>query len=151
MPLSVNKVTLLGYVGQPQHSKEDTAAPLKFTLATSRNWRDQNQDVVEETTWHRVTVWRAPPQLAAKILPGARVYVEGRLHASEYDTPDGERRRSLEVVAPPRLVEVLAGPKKTPGTGKQPAPAARKPAPPPADPPPEGSEWTTADADDIPH
>lgn len=108
MALYINDVRLMGYVGSVTAPGDD--APLKFTLATTRTWRDQNKDIQEQTDWHTVAVWNPPQQLLGKIAKGARCYVEGRLSPQQFEV-DGESRKTVEVLAPARRVEILAAPR----------------------------------------
>lgn len=103
-----NEVRLLGYIGTVQAPAE--GSPLKFSLATTRTWKDQNQDLQESTDWHTVAVWQPPQQLLAKIATGARAIVEGRLSSQSFEVA-GEKRKTVEVVAPARRVEILNPPK----------------------------------------
>ena len=106
--LSLNEATLMGWVGTV-NPPQGNGQPLRFTLATSRGWKDRETgDWREETEWHRVTVWKAHARLAERLAKGARVYVEGRLHYSEYQDDSGERRTGAEIIARPARVEVLA-------------------------------------------
>lgn len=89
----------------------DPADPLKFKLATTRTWKDRaSGDTQSETEWHRITVWRPPPALVQRLAKGARVYVAGRIHYSEY-TAGGQKRTGTEIVAPASQVEVLQAPR----------------------------------------
>jgi len=102
---SINDVRLMGYVGTV-----DSVAPLKFQLATTRTWRERDSgDVKSETEWHRITVWRPPAPLLQRLVKGARVYLEGRLHYSKFEA-GGQKRTGTEIIAPANRVEVLAAP-----------------------------------------
>ncbi len=111
MAFYINDVRLLGFVGSVQAPAD--SGPLKFSLATTRTWRDSNQDTQEETDWHTVAVWQPPEKLLGKLAKGARCYVEGRLSVQEFEH-EGAARRAVEVVAPARRVEILAPPKERP-------------------------------------
>ena len=108
--LSINETRLMGWVG----SVDPAEGMLKFTLATTRTWKDRESgDMRSETEWHRITVWRPPAPLVQRLAPGARVYLDGRIHYSKFEQA-GVRRTGVEIVAPASRVEVLAEPYESP-------------------------------------
>ena len=71
---------------------------MKFSVATSRRWKDKQSDEwKEETDWHNVTLWRGE-NLAQYLTKGKQVYVEGRLQTRSYDK-DGQKHYATDVVA----------------------------------------------------
>ena len=63
---------------------------LKFRLATTESYMDQNQTRQEVTHWHQVVLWGKRGEALSKILSkGSRVYVEGRIETRSYDDKDG--------------------------------------------------------------
>lgn len=101
MARSVNKVILVGNLGRDAETKYTPAGvPVtKFSVATSRRWKDQQTgDWKEETDWTNVVLWRQE-NVANYLTKGKQVYVEGRLHTRSYDDKDGNKRWSTEVVA----------------------------------------------------
>ncbi len=98
---SVNKVILLGHLGRDAETKftPGGAAVTKFSVATSRRWKDQQSgEFKEETDWSNVVLWRAE-NLSQYLLKGKQVYVEGRLHTRSYEDKDGKKVWATEVVA----------------------------------------------------
>jgi single-strand DNA-binding protein len=98
---SVNKVILLGRLGKDAETKFTTggAAVTKFSMATSRRWKDQQTgEWKEETDWHDIVVWRQE-NVANYLTKGRQVYVEGRLHTHSYEDKDGQKKYRTEVVA----------------------------------------------------
>jgi len=97
---SVNKVTLLGHLGKDAEGKflPSGAHVAKFSVATSRRWKDKgSDDWKEETEWTNVSLWRSE-NLVPYLTKGKQVYVEGRLQTRSYEK-DGEKRYSTELVA----------------------------------------------------
>lgn len=110
--LSFNEARLMGHVGTVNPLQE--GAPLRFTVATERSWKDRESgDVQKETEWHRVTVFQPPQRLVNRLAKGARVYVEGRIHHSKYQA-NGTERTGTEIVARAARVEVLTDAPDTP-------------------------------------
>ncbi|MEK7753348.1 MAG: single-stranded DNA-binding protein, partial [Acidobacteriota bacterium] len=91
---SVNKVILLGNLGKDAETKFTTggAAVTKFTLATSRRWKDQQTgEWKEETDWHNIVVWRQE-NVANYLTKGKQIYVEGRLQTRSYEDKEGQKK-----------------------------------------------------------
>lgn len=71
----------------------------RFSVATTRRWKDQQtNDWKEETNWTNVSLWRQD-KLGAYLTKGKQVYVEGRLQTRSYDDKDGKKVYTTEVVA----------------------------------------------------
>lgn len=98
---SVNKVTLLGHLGKDAESKflPSGVSVAKFSVATSRRWKDKGSDEwKEETEWTNVFLWRSE-NLTPYLTKGKQVYVEGRLQTRSYEDKEGQKRYSTELVA----------------------------------------------------
>src|SRR6202451_1260142 len=98
---SVNKVILIGHLGRDAETAYTASqVPVtKFSVATSRRWKDQaTGDWKEETDWSRVVLWRGEA-VAPYLLKGKQVYVEGRLQTRSYDDKDGKKVWATDVVA----------------------------------------------------
>lgn len=95
----LNKVTLIGHVGQdPELKQANGASVISFSLATNESYKDQNGTLVERTEWHRCTAWRkAAETLAAYVKKGSKLYVEGKLQTRKYDK-DGQTHYATEIV-----------------------------------------------------
>jgi single-strand DNA-binding protein len=98
---SVNKVLLIGNLGRDAETKftPSGAAATRFSVATTRRWKDQQtNDWKEEVNWTNVVLWRQEA-VANYLLKGKQVYVEGRLQTRSYDDKDGKKVYSTEVIA----------------------------------------------------
>lgn len=111
MARSVNKVILLGNLGKDAETKftPGGAAVTKFSVATSRRWKDkQTGEFKEETDWSNVVLWGAE-NLGQYLLKGKQVYVEGRLRTRSYEDKDGKKVWTTEVVADAFDIVLLGG------------------------------------------
>lgn len=54
---------------------------------------------VEETDFHRVTLWQELAENAAQLVKGTRVIVVGRLSSRPWETDEGEKRTAWEITA----------------------------------------------------
>lgn len=98
---SVNKVILIGNLGKDAETKftPSGAAVTRFSVATTRSWKDQqSNEWKEETNWTNIVVWRQEG-LSNYLTKGKQVYVEGRLQTRSYDDKDGKKVYTTEVVA----------------------------------------------------
>ena len=100
---SVNKVILIGRLGKDpdvRYTQSGTAVA-NFNIATSEEWKDKNTGQKQsKTEWHRIVAWRKLAELCSEYLQkGSEVYVEGSLQTKEWETNDGQKRRTTEVLA----------------------------------------------------
>jgi single-strand DNA-binding protein len=98
-----NTVTLVGNVTRdPELRFTNTGqATATFGLAVNRMWTDrQTNERREATSFFDVVCWREMAENVSESLQkGSRVVVTGRLEQRSWETPDGDRRSKIEVVA----------------------------------------------------
>lgn len=101
---SVNKVTLMGYVGQdPSIVVTGSGAVIaNFSLATSyrRTSPDGSSEKYgdEVTEWHRLVAFKRTAEIIRDyVKKGAPLYVEGQLQTRSWEK-DGEKRYTTEIV-----------------------------------------------------
>lgn len=106
----VNKAIVIGYLGRDPELSETSGGNkvCRLNVATTRVWNNkQTNEKVEETEWHRISVWGKQGESCEKYLSkGRMVYVEGRLRTSSYDK-NGVKHYSTEIVA--EVVQFLGG------------------------------------------
>jgi single-strand DNA-binding protein len=97
---SVNKAILVGRLGSDAETRyTPSGTPVsRVSLAMNRQWTDSDQQVHQETDWMAIVIWKME-NLAAYLIKGTKVYVEGRLQTRSYDDKDGVKRYVTEVVA----------------------------------------------------
>ena len=100
---SVNKVTLLGRLGQDPEvvSTSGDSKIVKLSVATSERWKDRNSgEQRERTEWHRVVIFNENlGRIAEQYLKkGALVFLEGQLQTSKWQDQNGQDRYTTEVV-----------------------------------------------------
>ena len=109
---SVNKVILVGNLGRdPELRYTQGGQPVaNFTVATNESWNKKDGSGREERTeWHRIVAWGRTAELCAQYLAkGRTVYIEGRLQTREWETKEGQKRNTTEIVA--QTVQFLGGP-----------------------------------------
>jgi single-strand DNA-binding protein len=103
MPKSVNKVILVGNVGQdPEVKYTPSGIPLaKFSLATNERYKDKAGEWQDRTEWHNVLAWQRLAEIVGEyVKKGSKLYIEGRLQTSSWeDRNSGEKKYRTEIVA----------------------------------------------------
>jgi single-strand DNA-binding protein len=89
-----NSIQLIGRLGDdPQSRGNDSENPIVvFNMATSESYVNKNGEKVEDTTWHKITVYGGLAKYAAYLTKGSLVFVEGGLKKSEYTDANGIKR-----------------------------------------------------------
>ncbi len=98
----LNRVILIGNLGKdPEIKKLENGSTVgKFPVATNEYYRDNNNELQQQTEWHDVVVWRQLADQAEKILrKGALVYIEGKISHRKYTDKNGVERTLTEIAA----------------------------------------------------
>lgn len=115
--MNLNKVFIIGRLtNDPQlRSTKTGQAVAVFSVATNRQWTDQQNQKREEVEYHNIVVWGKQAETTSKYLvKGQIVYVEGRLQTRSYEDKAGVKKYATEIVAE----RVQFGPKAS-GAGAQ--------------------------------
>jgi single-strand DNA-binding protein len=98
-----NTVTLVGNATRDPELRYTAggAATASFGLAVNRRWQNrQTQEWEEQVSFFNVVAWREMAEnIGESITKGTRVVVTGRLEQRSWETPQGEKRTVVEVVA----------------------------------------------------
>jgi single-strand DNA-binding protein len=100
--MSVNKVILVGHVGQdPEVRYIDNNTPVcTLRMATSDVYKNKSGEKVTTTEWHSVVLWRGLAEVAEKyVKKGSQIYIEGRLRTRSWDDKEKVKRYTTEIVA----------------------------------------------------
>jgi len=101
MSKSVNKVILLGNIGQIETKALSTGTLLTTaSLATNDRFK-QGEEWKERTEWHTVLFYGRLAEIARDYMhKGSKVYVEGRIRTDSWeDKASGQKRYRTQVVA----------------------------------------------------
>ncbi|MBI5143682.1 MAG: single-stranded DNA-binding protein [Candidatus Omnitrophica bacterium] len=121
---SLNKVFLIGNLTRDPELRyiPSGMAVATFTIAVNRVYKSQSGEKKEQTTFVRVVVWGRRAEVASEYLSkGSPLFVEGRLQSRNWESQDGQKRSTIEVIAD-NIQFLRAG-------GKAPAPADTQAAP----------------------
>lgn len=99
---NLNKVFLIGNLTRDPELRyiPSGTAVASFGLATNRTYKSSSGEKKQETCFVRVVVWGRTAEVCGEYLSkGSPVFVEGRLQYRAWDSPNGEKRNTLEVRA----------------------------------------------------
>jgi single-strand DNA-binding protein len=130
-----NDVTLVGNVTRAPELRFTASgkANSSFGIAVNRRWKNQQtQEFEEQVSFFNVVTWgQMAENVAESIQKGTRVVVAGRLEQRSWETPAGDKRSVIDVVADaigPDLTyataQVIRNERTDAGAPKKQAPAA---------------------------
>lgn len=96
-----SNITLIGNLTRDPELKftQSGKAQTRFSIAVNRRWQREGT-WEEQTSYFDVTTWAVLAENVANTLTkGNRVIVTGRLEQRTWETKDGEKRSTVEVVA----------------------------------------------------
>jgi single-strand DNA-binding protein len=99
---SINRVVLVGNLTKDpelRHTPSGTAV-CNLRLAVNTRRKDETGQWVDKPNYFDITVWGNQGERCAQYLSKGRpVGVDGRLEWREWETPEGNKRQAVEVVA----------------------------------------------------
>lgn len=99
---NLNKVFLIGNLTRDPELRyiPSGSAVATFTVAVNRVFKSQAGEKKEQTSFIRIVVWGRRAEVCGEYLSkGSPVFVEGRLQSRDWETQDGQKRSTTEVVA----------------------------------------------------
>lgn len=130
-----NSVTLVGRLTRDPEVRftQKGQAMCRFDIAVNRRYKDGTGNWTDDVSYIPVVVWGdAASRCGERLKKGLPVHVDGRLQSRSWETKEGQKRTSIEVIA--RRVQFLsraagAGEgapegEEEPGTQGSPAPVA---------------------------
>src|SRR5690348_12641601 len=112
--MNLNQLSIIGFIGKNAETKYlPNGTPVtKFSVATKKSWKDENNEWKEKTQWHNVVAFgKGFEQLAERLVKGAHVFVQGELTTRDYDrtikVPTG-KGKSVEHTIQQTIVELKA-------------------------------------------
>jgi len=123
---SFNKVMLIGNLTRDPELRyiPSGSAVATFTIGVNRVYTTPAGEKKEQASFIRIVVWGRRAEVCGEYLSkGSPVFIEGRLQSRDWQTQDGQKRNTVEVVAD-NVQFLRAGVKKDAApAGKQPPPA----------------------------
>jgi single-strand DNA-binding protein len=100
--VAINRVVLVGNLTKDpelRHTPSGTAV-CNLRLAVNTRRKDETGQWVDKPNYFDITVWGNQGERCAQYLSKGRpVAVDGRLEWREWETPEGNKRQAVEVVA----------------------------------------------------
>ncbi len=89
----LNKGTWIGCLGKDPEGQilKGGIAVIKFSLATTESYTNDSGQILIQTQWHSVVVWR--------LLAESMIYLEGKLKTRTYEDKMGIKRYVTEIIA----------------------------------------------------
>lgn len=97
----LNKATLIGNLGKdPEIQTLAGNIPVvRFSLATTEIYKDDQGQKHAVTDWHSVVLWRGMAELAAKYMhKGSLIYLEGKIKSRSYEDKEGNKKYVTEII-----------------------------------------------------
>jgi len=98
-----NNVTVVGNVTRDPELRFTPSGQAKanFGIAVNRRWQNrQTQEWEEATSFFNVVCWGDMGEnVGESIQKGARILVTGRLEQRSWESPDGEKKSSVDIIA----------------------------------------------------
>lgn len=99
---SLNRVLLIGNLTRDPELRyiPSGSAVATFTLGVNRVYTTPAGEKKEQASFIRIVVWGRRAEVCGEYLSkGSPVFVEGRLQSRDWQTQDGQKRNTVEVVA----------------------------------------------------
>jgi single-strand DNA-binding protein len=99
---NLNKVFLIGNLTRDPELRyvPSGSAVATFTVAVNRVYTTQTGEKKEQVSFIRIVVWGRRAEVCGEYLSkGSPVFVEGRLQTRDWETAEGQKRNTVEVVA----------------------------------------------------
>lgn len=97
----VNKAIIVGNIGQdPKVTQTQSGKTVaRFTVATSKKYKQQDGSMAENTQWHNIVAWNKLGEVVRDYChKGSKVYVEGEIETRSYQK-DEETKYITEIIA----------------------------------------------------
>ena len=98
----LNRVMIIGRLGRDVELRQTPSGQsvASFTVATDESYTSRDGQRVEQTEWHRVSVFGKQAELCGRFLgKGSLVYLEGRIRSRKWTDQSGQERTSTEINA----------------------------------------------------
>lgn len=95
----MNKAILKGRIGSDVDVKDINGTKCaRFSLATSKKYKDKDGNFKEQTQWHSCVAWRQTAELIGKFFAkGSEILLEGEIQYRQWES-NGEKRYATDIV-----------------------------------------------------
>ncbi len=102
MAATLNKVLLIGNLTRDPELRyvPSGSAVVNFSIAVNRVYTTQAGERKEDVCFVRIVAWSRLAEICGEYLSkGSSVFIEGRLQSRTWETDEGQKRTTFEVVA----------------------------------------------------
>jgi single-strand DNA-binding protein len=100
---AVNHAQVIGNVTRDPEMRTTTSGQHVLTIgvATNERWKDRaSNEMKERTEFHNVVIWgELAQEVQQTVRKGSRVHVSGRVQSRSFETKEGQKRTTTEIVA----------------------------------------------------
>ena len=99
---ALNQAEVIGNVTRDPELRQtpNGNSVVSFGIATNFSWKDRSGENQEKTEFHNIVAWdELATGIAQNFKKGRKVYIRGRLQTRSWETPDGAKRYTTEVIA----------------------------------------------------
>lgn len=107
----LNRIELVGIVGNVRFESFDGTKVARFSVVTNHAFKDHEGCLCIEATWHNVIAWEGRKNGIDNLEKGRAVHVLGRIRIQKYINVAGFESSSPEIVA--SEVKVIPSEEKT--------------------------------------
>lgn len=100
--MDLNKVMIIGRLTRdPEVRKIPSGQTVaSFSVATNRNWKDQQGNKQEKVEYHNIVAWRKLAEIIQQyVKKGSKIYIEGRLETRSWEDQAGAKKYRTEIIA----------------------------------------------------
>lgn len=97
---SLNKVILIGNLGADPEIREmgDGTKMAKFPIATTEKYKNKQGELVSNTDWHNIVLWRRTAEVAEQYLKkGDSVCIEGKIKTRSWEDENGVKKWATDI------------------------------------------------------
>lgn len=99
---ALNQAEVIGNVTRDPELRQtpNGNSVVSFGVATNFTWKDRAGESQEKTEFHNIVAWdELAKAINENFKKGRKVYIRGRLQTRSWETPDGTKRYTTEVIA----------------------------------------------------
>lgn len=132
-----NAVSIVGNVTRDPELRflANGSAVTNFGVAVNERWKDRQDQWQEKVSFFDVTCWRdLADNVSESVSKGDRVLIMGKLELQTWETPEGDKRSKIHIVADEvgaamrwATVQITKTEKRGPGGGQQVGPGEQPP------------------------
>lgn len=107
----INKAQIYGNLTKDPELKSlpSGSSVVNFSVATNRTWKDKEGRKQEEVQYHNIVCFgKTAENVVQYMRKGSAILVEGRIQTRSWETQDGSKRYTTEIIAE----QIQFGPKR---------------------------------------